>query len=83
MATADVDRILDEALRLTPPERAQLLARLIESLEDDEAPIAAEEWEQAWAEEIRRRIADLEAGRSRTIPWEDVRSELFDESDEP
>lgn len=31
-----------------------------------------EEWEAYWIPECERRIADLEAGRTKTIPWEEV-----------
>lgn len=34
------------------------------------------ELSEAWREEIRRRIADLDAGRTNPIPWETVRDEL-------
>jgi putative addiction module component (TIGR02574 family) len=34
--------------------------------------------EAAWAEEVARRIAELDAGTVHTIPWEDVKKELFD-----
>ena len=31
---------------------------------------------EAWMEEIRRRMVDLDAGRAEPIPWETVRDEL-------
>jgi putative addiction module component (TIGR02574 family) len=33
--------------------------------------------ERAWSEEIARRVAQLDAGTVETIPWEEVREELF------
>ncbi len=52
------------ALLLPSEQRAKLAERLIASLDRDP------EIEAAWAEEIKRRIADLEAGLVDTIPAE-------------
>ena len=37
--------------------------------------------EAAWSAEIERRLIELGAGTVELIPWEDVRAELFDESE--
>lgn len=50
------------ALLLPSEQRAKLAERLIASLDRDP------EIEEAWAEEIKRRIADLEAGLVDSIP---------------
>ena len=34
--------------------------------------------EAAWSDEIKRRVADLDAGTVETIPWEEVRRRLLD-----
>ena len=34
--------------------------------------------EAAWSEEIKRRLAEVDAGTVELIPWEEVRAELFD-----
>lgn len=57
------------ALELPEEERAQLAQRLYASLDRD-ADIEA-----AWAAEIRRRVADLEAGLVETIPAEQALAE--------
>ena len=59
------------ALQLTPPERDELIRTLIESI-DGEPEGTPEEIAQAWDEEISRRIADFEAGRTKGIPAEEV-----------
>lgn len=41
----------------------------LDSLEEFQS---REEWEAYWIPECERRIADLEAGRTKTIPWEEV-----------
>jgi hypothetical protein len=37
--------------------------------------------EAAWSEEIERRLGEIDAGTVELIPWDDVRSELFGESE--
>ncbi len=54
-----------EAADLSEKDRADLAGLLIESLEGEPDP----EVDAAWAAEIERRVAEVEAGRVRTIPW--------------
>jgi len=42
--------------------------------------ISEPELEAAWSVEIERRLMEIDAGELELIPWEDVRSELFGES---
>lgn len=66
------EELLNEALQLPENERAEVAARLIESLDrDKEAEVDA-----AWAAEIERRCAELDAGRTTTSNWEDVRRRI-------
>ena len=51
-----------QALSLAPEERAQLADRLITSLFD------GQDIEEAWVDEIERRIKDIESGRTKFIP---------------
>ena len=46
---------------------------LIESL--DGPP--DENVEAAWAEEVERRVREIDSGAVKTVPWEQVRAELF------
>jgi putative addiction module component (TIGR02574 family) len=57
-----IDVLEAEALKLTPEERARLADRLIASLSDDA------EIDEAWAAEVERRIAEIEAGRAPVVP---------------
>ena len=66
---SDVTRLLEEALKLPPDARAALAGSLIESLDET----VDENAEAAWAEEIRRRLEELDAGRSKPIPWSQAR----------
>ena len=44
-------------------------------------PISEPDVEAAWSAEIERRLAEIYAGTVTLIPWEDVRAELFGESE--
>ncbi len=73
--TKSAEQLLDEVLRLPDPERAEIAARLIESLEREvDADVDA-----AWAAEIERRCAALDAGQAVTSDWNDVRRRIEEE----
>ena len=63
-----------EAAELSDEERAALAGLLIESLEGEPDP----DVEAAWAAEIKKRVAELDAGTVESIPWEQVRQRLLD-----
>ena len=65
-------KILQNVLALPEDERAEIAARLIESL--DEGPEVGVD--EAWAAEIERRCAMLDAGQAVTSDWEDVRRRI-------
>lgn len=75
--TNTTERLLTEALRLSDSERAELAARLIESLESE----TDSDVDAAWAAEIERRCEALDSGTAVTSDWSDVRrrieSEIF------
>jgi len=56
----------EKALQLTATERSELIGALIASLEG-EAQGSLEEVRDAWDAEIERRIAEMEAGRTRFV----------------
>lgn len=56
------ETVESEALKLNVTERAKLAEHLIASLDEDS------EIEEAWAEEVERRIAEIEAGTVQLIP---------------
>ena len=64
--TQAVAHILDEVEQLSPPERADLADRLVETLGDSIPP----EIERAQLDEVRRRIAQVESGQVTLIPGE-------------
>jgi putative addiction module component (TIGR02574 family) len=77
--TQPAGRLLDEALRLSEPERAELAARLIESLD----PAVDDVADLAWGEEVRQRIDELDRGQASTVPWSDARRTIEDDSERP
>jgi putative addiction module component (TIGR02574 family) len=70
----DVTALFRDASELPARDRATLAGLLIESLEAD----TESDVEAAWSDEIKRRVADLDAGTVETIPWEEVRRRLLD-----
>jgi putative addiction module component (TIGR02574 family) len=77
--TRNADQLLDEALRLPEPDRAELATRLIDSLD----PAADDDVETACAAEIHQRLDELDHGRVATIPWPEARRLIMDDADEP
>jgi hypothetical protein len=71
-AKPDPKKILDEAMQLEPATRALVAETLLESLDlDQDFPVSPE-----WLEEIRRRCADLDSGRTELIENACVINEL-------
>jgi putative addiction module component (TIGR02574 family) len=68
----DVTELLRQAMELPTEARAALAGSLIESLDDQVDASAEEEWKQ----EIARRIAELDSGRVKPIPWADARRQI-------
>lgn len=66
-------RLYEEALTLPDGDRADLAARLIESLDGD----AEGDVDSAWNAEIARRLEALDAGRVRPVPWEEAEDMIF------
>jgi hypothetical protein len=44
-------------------------------------PVSEPDIEAAWSAEIERRLIEIDAGTVELIPWDDVRLELFVESE--
>lgn len=71
--THEANDVLRRALALPPEDRAELAGSLIESLD---AATDADTEEEAWQQEVARRIQDLDAGKAQTIPWAEVRRRI-------
>jgi putative addiction module component (TIGR02574 family) len=68
----NIEELFREASDLPEADRAELAGLLLESLESEPDPGV----EEAWAEEVERRVRQIETGEVRTIPWEEVRAKL-------
>jgi len=64
--------LLQKALSLSEEERADLACSLMESLD----AAVEERPEKAWNEEIDRRLADLDSGKAKTVPWDEIRRRM-------
>jgi putative addiction module component (TIGR02574 family) len=64
--------ILKDALALPSETRAALAESLLESLDTE----VNEDAEAAWATEVNLRVAELDSGAVKTIPWAEVRRRL-------
>ena len=67
--TAEVAKLLEQALSLSVEEQEALADSLISNLGSK----VDEGVQAAWEEEIARRIAELDSGKAKTVPWEEVR----------
>ncbi len=66
-----LEKILPLVMALTAAERAELI-NYLDAIEEEE--LSPEEWEAAWLEECERRMADLEAGRTKLVSWEEMKA---------
>ena len=70
----EYETVLEAASRLAVAERLLLIEELTLTVEPpDDAHF---ELSPEWMAEIRRRVADLDAGRTKTIPWEEVKAKM-------
>jgi len=75
VAVSTMEKIRNEAMRLSLEDRARLAGELIESLDElDEVDQVAVD--AAWAEEVRRRVQDFRAGKVKAMDGEDVLDRL-------
>jgi putative addiction module component (TIGR02574 family) len=69
---SDTTALLEQVLSLPEPDRAEIAARLLESLDPD----VQTDVDDAWAAEIERRCAAVDAGTLATSDWSDVRARI-------
>ena len=76
LMTKDATRLLEDAMKLEPSERAELAEELLASLDETEADV-----ERAWAVEIAKRAAEARTNSSAEEDWRtalaDVRREVL------
>jgi putative addiction module component (TIGR02574 family) len=65
-----VEDVIEQALRLSAEDRAEVVVRLLDSLDGDAVADPGEE--TAWTEVINRRLDDLRGGRVVPVDGADV-----------
>ena len=70
--TEQASDLLQKALELPEEGRAELASSLLRSLD----PAMERGVQEAWNEEIARRIARLESGQSTSVPWPELLERL-------
>ena len=66
------EALLEQALDLPESDRAKIATRLLQSLD----PRAQADVDAAWAAEIERRCAAVDAGEMATHDWNEVRARI-------
>ena len=69
--------LLRLALALPAEERSALANTLLDSLETGSVSVQEASVQEAWDNEVSRRVADLKAGKAVTVPWQHLRRELL------
>ncbi|MDR3568822.1 MAG: addiction module protein [Syntrophobacteraceae bacterium] len=72
---AKLDEVLTAALHLSIEERAQVVAKLLLSLDEP----SESEVERLWLEEAKRRLNEFREGRVQATPAEDVSRRALDD----
>lgn len=67
--TAEVCKLLEQALSLSVEEQEALADSLISNLGGK----VEEGVQEAWESEINKRLADLDSGKAKTTSWTEVR----------
>jgi putative addiction module component (TIGR02574 family) len=69
--------VLEAAMTLTQDERCLMAEELLESLGPIDDEVADPVIDEAWNEEILRRIKEANANPSVLVPWQQAREEMF------
>lgn len=70
MATTAKD-LYEQSMQLDEQERTVLAGLILENLEPADVDV-----EQAWVQEIEKRIAEMDASTTELVSWESVRTKL-------
>jgi putative addiction module component (TIGR02574 family) len=66
-----VAELLEAALALPEAERAELAELLAASVPSPPSSLHAD-----WPAELRRRVAEIDSGQVRPVPWDEVRRQV-------
>jgi len=70
----DAAKLLREALKLPPSDRGALACQILDSLDEG----VDEGAEAAWDREIAKRVAEIDNGQVKLVPWSEVRRRLIE-----
>jgi putative addiction module component (TIGR02574 family) len=76
-----LEQVTEEVRELSRQDREQLLARLIRDLEPADH-LSAAEIESAWDREIARRLEEIDSGKVKAVPAEEVFARIQAKLDE-
>jgi len=76
-----LEQVTEEVRELSPQDREQLLARLIRDLEPADN-LSAAEIESAWDCEIACRLEEVDSGKVKAVPAEEVFARIQAKLDE-
>jgi putative addiction module component (TIGR02574 family) len=68
--------IMKAVMDLPEDDREQLVEELNATLHGG---FASKEIEAAWATEVERRIEEVESGKVKMLPWDDVQREILED----
>jgi len=72
---SDIENVLNAAMRLPVGARAAVVAELIDSLDETEPAEAGVE--EAWVAEAERRLAEIDSGVVKPVPWPEARRRIL------
>lgn len=70
-----LEQVRADAAQLSADDREILMVEIAQSLHP-QTPEEQEAYDRSWGEEIARRLRDIDEGRVKMIPWEEVRARL-------
>ena len=81
MEAMSIDQLTAEVMALPPEKRWALGHLLIDSVpgQEEDAELDPEEFEPEYMQEIHRRIEELDSGKVKGIPWEEVQAKMRQE----
>jgi putative addiction module component (TIGR02574 family) len=71
LVTSTAKKLLDEALALSEQEREELVAALSDSLAPESVTLSP-----GWTSEVGNRIAQIESGEVKPVPWTEVEARI-------
>jgi putative addiction module component (TIGR02574 family) len=65
-----------EALALSENERITLAHILLKSIHSEDDLLSRKDWDKSWKHELEKRIAKIDSGKVKCIPYDIVKKEM-------